>query len=97
MGAGENFGSIYLKRYFSEKRTMEQIAELGYFIIKYIEKFELDRSVGIENYEPDIRFIPDNPVDINKPDYAPDKELLKDYTLRINDRLDKLRNEPFFI
>jgi 20S proteasome alpha/beta subunit len=97
VGAGENFGSIYLKRYFNEKRTMEQIAELGHFIIKYIEKFELDQSVGLEDYEPDIRFIPDNPVDINKPDYTPDKELLKDYNLRINDRLDKLRNEPFFI
>jgi hypothetical protein len=35
---------------------MEEIARLGHFIIKYIEKFELNSEVG---GDPQIWFIPD--------------------------------------
>jgi tripartite motif-containing protein 71 len=38
---------------------MKQVGELGYYIIKHIEEFELDSSVGVGNNRPQIWFIPD--------------------------------------
>jgi hypothetical protein len=37
---------------------MKQIAELGYPITKYIEKYYLDLSVGVNTDRPQIWFIP---------------------------------------
>jgi hypothetical protein len=39
-----------------KEKTTEEIATIGYFIIKYIERFELNDKVG---GEPQIWFIPD--------------------------------------
>ena len=38
---------------------MKEVAEIGYFTIKYIEKFRLDESVGIGEFHPLIWYIPD--------------------------------------
>ena len=38
---------------------MEQFAKQGYFIIKYVEDFWLNRAVGIGYSHPQIWFIPD--------------------------------------
>jgi hypothetical protein len=38
---------------------MKQVAELGYFVIKYIEDFQLDLSVGIGHKRPQIWYLPD--------------------------------------
>ena len=64
---------------------MEQIAELGYFAIKYIEDFKLTQTVGVDNKHPQIHFIPDN-----KPDYpAAPKTSLEQYKINANKRLKK--------
>ena len=70
---------------------MIMAAELGYFIIKYIEKYELDMLVGLENKDdsiyrhPQIHFIPNDGVD-----YGATNELLEDLQQKTLHRLDKL-------
>jgi hypothetical protein len=41
---------------------METVAGIGYFIIRYIEKFQLDLGIGTggDKPHPEIRFLPDN-------------------------------------
>jgi hypothetical protein len=46
LGSAEPYGTIFTRLFWKEEKTMEQIAELGYFIIKYIERFELNSNVG---------------------------------------------------
>ena len=70
--------------------NMEEVGELGYFIIKYIQRFELDLTVGVDNIrvtndKPQIWFIPDN-VD----DYQADEHLLKKFEQKTQTRLEKL-------
>ena len=38
---------------------MKQVAEIGHFAIKYIEEFELDQTVGVDDKQPQIWFIRD--------------------------------------
>jgi hypothetical protein len=56
---------IYLKKHF-ENKSMDKIAELGYFIVRYIERFGLDCGVGTGKSKPNpqIRFIPNDKDDI---------------------------------
>ena len=56
LGSGEQYGTIFLIRFWKREKSMEEIAGLGHFIVKYIEKFELNSQVG---GEPQICFIPD--------------------------------------
>ena len=49
IGHGEPVGRYFLKKHWKENLTMEQVAELGYFIIKVIEKYNLEESVGLGN------------------------------------------------
>jgi hypothetical protein len=58
LGSGEPYGTIFLNRFCKKEKekTMEEIATIGYFIIMYIERFELNDKVG---GEPQIWFIPD--------------------------------------
>lgn len=58
IGHGEPYGSVFLKQLWNRNMTMKQTAELGFFIIKYIEELQLDNSVG---GVPQIWFIPDPP------------------------------------
>jgi len=71
IGSGTPYAQIFLKKYLRDvsTMTMEQVAEIGYFIIKYIEEFKLNYTVG---GEPMIWFIPDNEKDKNgeKTDYV---------------------------
>lgn len=56
---GEPYGSVFLNKLWRTDMTMLQVAELGYFIVKYIEKYELDSSVGVGSEHPQIWLIPD--------------------------------------
>lgn len=58
IGHGEPFGSIFLKNLWRADLNMNQAAQIGYFIVKYIEEFELDTSVGVGNNKPQLWFIP---------------------------------------
>jgi DNA-binding beta-propeller fold protein YncE len=59
IGHGEPYGSLIMKILWHPEMKMKQVAELGYYIIKHVEKFELDSSVGVGNNKPQIWFIPD--------------------------------------
>lgn len=61
IGNGSPYASMLLKEAKKQNPnlTMEQVAKLGYLVIKYIEKYELDTSVGIGEEHPQIWFIPD--------------------------------------
>ena len=77
--------------------TMKEIGELGYFIIKYIQDFNLDEGVGVDKDHPtQICFIPDNPLD-GKLDYNADDQVLNEFEERTNERLAKIRNESFIL
>jgi 20S proteasome alpha/beta subunit len=54
IGAGSPYGSIYLKKIWNKDMTMEEVAELGYFIIRYVERFGLDLTVGAGDNVPQI-------------------------------------------
>ncbi len=80
--------------------TMNQVAELGYFIIKYIEATELDASVGVGNGHPQVWFIPNNPPqgvsEEEKKKYEvhkPDEELLQRFKESAESRVRKLRED----
>ena len=58
IGLGEPYGLIFLRKLWHSGITMVEAAELGYRIITYIEKFELNGSVGLgSNGRPQILFM----------------------------------------
>lgn len=71
IGTGSPYGLVFVKHVLKQNTqiTMEQAAELGYFVIKYIQNFELDMKVGLDDKEgskfkyPQIHFIPNEGVD----------------------------------
>jgi 20S proteasome alpha/beta subunit len=60
LGIGGIYVAHLLENFFRPEMTMERVAGLGYFCIKYIEDYKLHSSVGIGDQEPQIHFIPDN-------------------------------------
>lgn len=67
IGHGEPYGAFFLKRWWKPNMTMLDVAELGFFIIKYIQEFELDNTVGIGNESPQILLIPNQPIPAGAP------------------------------
>ena len=63
-----------LKKLWNENMSIEQVAELGYFAIKYIEDFKLTQTVGVADKHPQIHYIPDN-----KRDYPAKEEQLEQF------------------
>lgn len=62
IGHGEPYGSFFLKHWWKPDMTMLEVAELGFFIIKYIQEFKLDDTVGIGESYPQIWLIPKEPI-----------------------------------
>ncbi len=58
IGHGEPYGSSFLKQWWRSDMTMLDVAELGSFIIKYIQECELDNTVGVGNGYPQVWTIP---------------------------------------
>lgn len=93
IGTGAPYGSIFMKKFYDQTKSMEEIAEVGYLTIKYIEKFDLDLTVGVDpnpdhfplNY-PQIWFIPDSGNDFNLDDK---KSRLEEMEKRAQARLQK--------
>jgi len=65
IGHGEPYGSFFLKYWWHKNMTMLEVAELGFFIVKCIQEFELDNTVGIGKGYPQIMLIP-NPKHTEK-------------------------------
>jgi hypothetical protein len=63
IGHGEPYGSFFLKHWWRKDMTMLEVAELGFFIIKYIQKYELDNTVGIgDDGYPQVWLIPSKQI-----------------------------------
>jgi 20S proteasome alpha/beta subunit len=59
IGSGEPYGSIFLKKHWRREMVMQDVAELGYFIIRNIEENILDGKVGLgKSRHPQIYYIP---------------------------------------
>ena len=58
IGHGEPYGSFFMKYWWNRNMNMLEVAELGFFIIKCIQEFELDNTVGIGQGYPQIMIIP---------------------------------------
>ena len=59
VGSGNAHGSVFLEKLWLSTMNMEKVAELGTFIIKCIERFELDTTVGFGDTRPQFWFVPD--------------------------------------
>lgn len=75
IGSGEQYGELFLSKLWNEQLSMKEVAVLGCFVIKTIEDFQLDESVGVGEKRPQVWFIPDNPPTV-------DTEEAKDSTIR---------------
>jgi 20S proteasome alpha/beta subunit len=85
IGTGAPYGSIFLKQNWHQDMTMKEVAELGYFIIKYIERYNLDLSVGVNTDKPQVWFIPDREVD-----HSADSKLLDEYEENTRKHLERI-------
>jgi 20S proteasome alpha/beta subunit len=76
IGIGSVFAKPFLELSWNSNLNMSTLAELGWFIIKYIEDYQLDSSVGVGSNYPQIWFIPDNETNENgeKIDYEVNPE-----------------------
>ena len=66
IGTGRKYIKSFSDSIWNNNITMREVAEVGYFIIKYIEKFKLDESVGVGKFYPLIWYIPDYYVENKK-------------------------------
>ena len=66
---------------------MDEIAELGYFITRYIERLGLDSAVGTGKNKPNrqIRFVSNN-----KDDYGPNRVQVDKYERNASQHLAKI-------
>ncbi len=92
IGNGAPYGLIYFKTHWHKDITMDAAADLAYFVIRYIEKFKLDLSVGTGEEFPDplIRFIPNTPYPNGRVDGEPTNDDYKRYERNAQLRLDKV-------
>jgi hypothetical protein len=101
IGHGAPHASLFtMKSLFDpQKDRICKAAEVGFFVVKYIEKFQLDPSVGVDpqggkNRYPQVWFLPDNPPEGQPPGDYPIKQATDDELVRMEDytqkRLQKL-------
>ena len=85
---------------------MAKVAEIGYFVIKYIEELKSDHIVGLDTRGPQIWFIPDHsPKNIaqneRKKDIVrqADNQEMNDFAERVKKRLDNYNKfiDGFFV
>ncbi len=71
IGSGEPYGAIFFTSVDPNECTMEDVAKKAYLAIKYIEKFGLDKKVGVGMLKPQMWFYPDNPPKGKSPSDGP--------------------------
>jgi 20S proteasome alpha/beta subunit len=95
IGAGAKYAKAYLEKSWNSQMTMEQFAELGYFIIRCIEKFGLEGSVGLDNDNQQVWYMPNRYVEdeqhnvIENDDREANVEELDRISIRVEKRLKK--------
>lgn len=58
IGSGEIAASVFLRAINPNNITMRDFAKWGFFIIRYIEEYGIDNTVGVGKDKPQIYFIP---------------------------------------
>lgn len=43
---------VFIKPFYNDSIQMEEFARIGYFTIKYLDRFELDPDVGLDKNNP---------------------------------------------
>ncbi|MGC1931117.1 MAG: hypothetical protein WA667_19280 [Candidatus Nitrosopolaris sp.] len=83
-------GSIFLKENWHKDMDMKTVAGIGYFIIHYIEKFQLDLGIGTGNdkHHPQIIFISNSGFD-----HEPDSQLIQKFEKEARRNLDQLNSK----
>lgn len=91
IGSGTPYGSVFLKKLWHRDMSMEEVAELGYLIIKYIETLELDLTVGVgDKGKPQIWFLPDGFGDDEKARATqPNEALMEKFETNAKIRLER--------
>ena len=85
IGSGTSKASSWIHPLYRKDISMEEFAKLGYFVIKYLDKFNLDDGVGLNGLKPQIWFIPN----INDSFQLEDVPSLRDkFELETNKMLD---------
>jgi 20S proteasome alpha/beta subunit len=94
IGNGAPYGLIYLKTHWRKDIIMDEAADLAYFIIRYIERFKLDLTVGTGEQFPHplIWFIPNTPYPDGKLDSEPTSDDYKRYESNARLRLNKVES-----
>jgi 20S proteasome alpha/beta subunit len=105
IGHGEPYGSFFLRQWWRPNMTMLEVAELGFFIIKYIQDFGLDNTVGIGDDFPQVWLIPHkqpppgaNPEQIQLLNpHMPSSDEMAAMRDRVSKRLAKFKDIPWSI
>jgi 20S proteasome alpha/beta subunit len=58
-GDGRTQAIVLLKPLWNKKMSMNEFTQLAYFIIKYIDRFSLNNTVGLGGLKPQVYFVPD--------------------------------------
>lgn len=94
IGSGEPYSYAFLKPFYRQDMTMQEFSKLGYFIIKYIDKFEIDEGSGLSKSKPfdrpQIWFIP-NSGQLYHSEQRPD--LIGQFEADTNQMLDNLEQK----
>ena len=88
IGTGGKYIKIFMEKVWKKDMRMEDVSELGYFIIKYIENFRLDYTVGISENHPEIWYVPNKYTDGERNDIHATEEQLKIFSKNTKIRLD---------
>jgi 20S proteasome alpha/beta subunit len=83
IGSDKTSDSLFLKPLWNSDMKMKEFAELAYFIIKYVDRFKTDNTVGLEGEKPLVWLIP-NKGDIDK---APN-DFMEEWESNTNKMLD---------
>ena len=87
IGTGERLAEMVLGPLWRKEMTMEQVAKIGYFIIKYIEQYDLDYKVGVGSLYPQIYFVA-NSGEVSRAE----ADKLESYEKETNTRLEQIKN-----
>lgn len=62
IGSGEDYSQVFLRSLLepSQQLTMLDFAEIGYFVIKWLDRFEIDKGTGLGGGRPMMWFMSDS-------------------------------------
>ena len=62
IGSGEPYSHVFLRSLLepSEQLTMLEFAKIGYFVIKWLDRFEVDKGTGLGGERPMMWFMSDS-------------------------------------